>query len=73
MNMPVLDGCGAARAIRAMDRPDGATIPIVAVTANAFAEDAAASARAGMNAHVPKPIDLKQLAKALCHLAEAAP
>lgn len=73
MNMPVLDGCGAARAIRALGRPDGAEIPIVAVTANAFAEDAAASARAGMNAHVPKPIDLNQLAKALCHLAEAVP
>lgn len=71
MNMPVLDGCAAAQAIRALDRPDAAAIPILAVTANAFAEDAAASARAGMNAHIPKPIDLNQLAKTLCRLAEA--
>ena len=42
MNMPVLDGCGAAAAIRAMDRPDAASVPILAVTANAFAEDVAA-------------------------------
>ena len=70
MNMPVLDGCGAARAIRALDRPDAAGVRIVAVTANAFAEDAAASARAGMNAHIPKPIDLNLLAKTLRQLAE---
>lgn len=70
MNMPVLDGCGAARAIRALDRPDAAGVPIVAVTANAFAEDAAASARAGMNAHIPKPIDLNLLAKTLRQLAQ---
>ena len=70
MNMPVLDGCGAAQAIRALDRPDAAGVRIVAVTANAFAEDAAASARAGMNAHIPKPIDLNLLAKTLRQLAE---
>ena len=65
MNMPVLDGCGAAEAIRAMERPDAASVPILAVTANAFAEDVAATARAGMNAHIAKPIDMKQLAGVL--------
>lgn len=65
MNMPVLDGCGAAAAIRAMDRPDAASVPILAVTANAFAEDVAATAQAGMNAHIAKPIDMRQLAGVL--------
>lgn len=65
LNMPVLDGCGAAAAIRAMDRPDAASVPILAVTANAFAEDVAATARAGMNAHIAKPIDMGQLAAVL--------
>ena len=65
MNMPVLDGCGAAAAIRAMDRPDAAAIPILAVTANAFAEDVSATAQAGMNAHIAKPINLQQLAAAV--------
>lgn len=65
MNMPVLDGCGAAAAIRAMDRPDAAAVPILAVTANAFAEDVAATAQAGMNAHIAKPIDMRQLAGVL--------
>lgn len=65
MNMPVMDGCEAAEAIRAMARPDAATVPILAVTANAFAEDVAATARAGMNAHIAKPIDMTQLAKVL--------
>ena len=65
MNMPILDGCAAAAAIRAMDRPDAATIPILAVTANAFAEDISATAKAGMNAHIAKPIDLQQLAAVL--------
>ena len=65
MNMPVLDGCGAAAAIRAMDRPDAASVPILAVTANDFAEDVAATAQAGMNAHIAKPIDMRQLAGVL--------
>lgn len=68
MQMPRLDGCGAARAIRALPRPDAATVPIVAVTANAFAEDIAQTTQAGMNAHVSKPIDYKALAVTLCRL-----
>lgn len=65
MNMPVMDGCAAAATIRAMDREDAATVPIIAVTANAFSEDMVATARAGMNAHITKPIDLQELADRL--------
>ena len=65
MKMPVMDGCEAARAIRALDRPDAARVPIVAVTANAFAEDIAATSAAGMDAHVSKPIDFAVLCTTL--------
>ena len=68
MRMPVMDGCEAARAIRALGRPDAATVPIVAVTANAFAEDVAATTAAGMDAHVSKPIDFNMLCHTLASL-----
>ena len=55
--MPVRDGQEATRAIRAMDRPDAKTIPIFAMTANAFAEDRLKALQAGMNEHLSKPID----------------
>ena len=55
--MPVRDGYEATRAIRAMDRLDAKTIPIFAMTANAFAEDRLKALQAGMNEHLPKPID----------------
>ncbi len=70
MNMPVMDGCAAASAIRALEREDAATVPILALTANAFAEDVAATARAGMNAHVAKPIDMRQLATVLRQISQ---
>ena len=57
MQMPVLDGCGATEKIRAMSRNDAKTIPIIAVTANAFSDDIAKSMHSGMNAHIAKPID----------------
>lgn len=63
--MPVLDGYGAARAIRALDRSDAATIPIVAVSANAFSDDMEAGREAGMNGHVSKPIDVGRLLQAV--------
>ena len=62
MQMPVMDGCTAAKTIRALDRPDSPSVPIIAVTANVFAEDIAMTTEAGMNAHIPKPIDFDQLA-----------
>ena len=65
MQMPRVDGCEAARRIRALDRPDAASTPIIAVTANAFAEDVAATTAAGMNAHVSKPIDFEALKRTL--------
>ena len=57
MRMPKMGGLEAARAIRALDRPDAATVPIIAMTADAFADDVQACLDAGMNAHISKPID----------------
>lgn len=65
MQMPQMDGCEAARQIRSLSRPDAKTVPIIAVTANAFAEDIAATTAAGMDAHVSKPIDFQILCKTL--------
>lgn len=65
IQMPVMDGYAAARAIRALDERALAEIPIVAMTANAFREDVQASLDAGMQAHVAKPIDVGVLRKTL--------
>lgn len=59
--MPEMDGYEATRAIRLSDKADAADIPIIALTANAFAEDAQAARDAGMNAHLPKPLDFNKL------------
>lgn len=56
--MPVMDGLAATRAIRRLNRPDAKTIPIIAMTANAYREDAEVCIRAGMNAHLAKPLDM---------------
>ncbi len=61
IQMPVMDGFAAARAIRALPRPDSGSIPIVAMTANAFVEDIRACEEAGMNAHLAKPVSMQQL------------
>ena len=65
MRMPVMDGLTATRAIRALDRPDAAAIPIIALTANAFEEDVQHCLQAGMNAHLSKPVEMEQLKAAL--------
>ena len=65
MQMPNMDGCASCRAIRALRRPDAATVPIIAVTANAFAEDISETTKAGMNAHIAKPIDFPALIRLL--------
>lgn len=65
MQMPNMNGCQAAQAIRMLDRADAATIPIIAVTANAFPEDIAKTQAAGMNAHIVKPIDFAVLCQLL--------
>ena len=59
--MPGMDGYEATRAIRLSEKADAADIPIIALTANAFAEDAKAAHDAGMNAHLPKPLDFNKL------------
>ena len=63
--MPVMDGLSATRAIRALDRPDAKTIPIIATTANAFTDDAEKCLRAGMNAHLPKPLQMQSVIETL--------
>ena len=61
LRMPVMDGLSATRAIRALDTPRAKTIPIIAMTANAFQEDRDAAAAAGMNGYLSKPVDPQQL------------
>lgn len=68
--MPVLDGLSAARRLRALDRPDAKTIPIVAMTANAFVDDMEKTREAGMNAHLSKPLDSKKLLTVLAKLIQ---
>ncbi len=63
--MPVMDGVEAARRIRLLPRPDAQAIPIIAVTANAFADDVKASNEAGMNGHVSKPLEADKLIAAI--------
>ena len=64
--MPQMNGYEATKAIRSLDdRPDGRTIPIIAMTANAFAEDVQASLDAGMNGHLSKPIVIDEVVKAI--------
>ncbi len=70
MMMPVMDGLAATRAIRALDRPDAKTIPIIATTANAFAEDAEKCIASGMNAHLPKPLQVQKVIETIAHLCD---
>lgn len=63
--MPIMDGCEAARAIRSSGRADAESIPIIALTANAFWEDAERVKREGMNEHLPKPLDVGKMLSVL--------
>ena len=65
MQMPVLNGCDATRQIRQLPRKDAKIIPILAVTANTFAEDIVNTQKAGMNDHIAKPIDFAELQRVL--------
>lgn len=67
--MPELDGLAATRAIRGMDRPD-AQLPIIAMTANLFDEDVAACLAAGMDAHIPKPLEAGRMIKTIAEWLE---
>ena len=66
--MPVMDGCETAINIRSMQRKDMQNIPIIALTANAFSEDMQATSKAGMNAHITKPINYNILFRTIYQL-----
>ena len=70
MRMPVMDGLEATRAIRALDREDAASIPIVALTANAFYADVQKCLEAGMNTHLSKPVDPDLLTETIARFTE---
>lgn len=65
MQMPVMDGCTAAKEIRKLSREDVKSLPIIAMTANAFADDRKKTREAGMNGHLAKPVDIEQLGQIL--------
>ena len=69
--MPVMDGLETAAEIRALNREDAKTVPIIALTANAFDEDVQRSLQAGMNAHLSKPVEPEQLYNTLEDLISA--
>ena len=73
MRMPELDGLEASKIIRGMDREDAKTIPIIALTANAFDEDVQLSMQAGLNAHLAKPVEPEALFETLEGLIAALP
>ena len=71
IRMPVMDGLEATAVIRKLPRPDAQTIPIIALTANAFGEDIAQTRAAGMNAHLAKPIHPDLLYRVLARMIDA--
>lgn len=73
LRMPVMDGHSAARAIRALEDPELANVPIVALSANTFDEDRRQSAESGMNAHLAKPLDVDQLMEVISRITGSAP
>ena len=72
VRMPEMDGLTAARTIRGLERPDAVTIPIIAMTANVFEEDAERSLEAGMDAHLFKPIEPEKMFDTMARLISAA-
>ena len=66
--MPVMDGITATREIRKLNRPDARTIPIIAMTANAFEEDAQKCLEAGMNAHLSKPLQIRVVVATIANI-----
>ena len=68
--MPVMDGYTATRKIRELERSDAKTVPIIAMTANAFQEDAEKCIAVGMNAHLAKPLDIEKVMITICHLVK---
>lgn len=72
IQVPIMDGYEATRQIRALENPDIAGIPVIAMTANAFAEDKKAAMEAGMNGHIAKPIDVPKLLELLWEIVKPA-
>ncbi len=70
IQMPVMDGLAATRTIREMKRMDAQRIPIIAITANAFREDVTRSLDSGMNDHISKPVDPKNLATVMARVMQ---
>ena len=70
--MPVMSGFEATRIIRGLDRPDAASVPIIALSANAFDEDIAMAKDAGINEHLAKPVDIGKLMKMMRRLKQGA-
>mgnify|MGYP000307596833 CR=1 FL=1 len=68
--MPIMDGYTATREIRSLERSDSKTIPIIAMTANAFQEDAEKCIAVGMNAHLAKPLDIEKVMITICRLVK---
>ena len=68
--MPVMDGYTATRKIRELERSDAKTVPIIAMTANAFQEDAEKCIAVGMNAHLAKPLNIEKMMTTICHLVK---
>ncbi len=66
--MPVMSGYEATRVIRGLDRPDAKTVPVIALSANAFEEDVALAKDAGMNEHLAKPVDIRKMFQAMNRL-----
>ena len=71
--MPVMDGLEATRAIRAMEREDCRTLPIIAMSANAFDDDLKKSVACGMNGHLSKPVEVEKLYQVLDEVLRGAP
>ena len=71
--MPVMGGLEAAQCIRKLEREDAKTVPIIAMTANAFAEDVQAALNAGMDDHVAKPVDMEIITSVITKSIAGAP
>ena len=68
VQMPVMNGYEASTSIRKLENKEHASIPIIAMTANAFEEDRQEALKSGMNEHIAKPIDVKKLIETLDHV-----
>ena len=70
IQMPVMNGYEASKAIRSGNHPNAKTVPIAAMTANAFDEDVSNSIEAGMNAHISKPINMANVKATICEIVK---